>query len=97
MGPGCLTAVFGMGTGGAIRVCSPRKLLRISTRQRGEGEAASIAFCTCVKGMGNEQRINAVKRLAVSTGRLRPLLTLHFRPIDLVVFQEPMHLAVRET
>ena len=26
IGPGCLTAVFGMGTGGAIRVCSPRKL-----------------------------------------------------------------------
>ena len=23
MGPGCLTAVFGMGTGVAIRVCSP--------------------------------------------------------------------------
>jgi len=27
--------------------------------------------------------------LAVSTGKLRPLLTLHIRPIDLVVFQEP--------
>src|SRR5262245_6425336 len=25
IGPGCLTAVFGMGTGGAIQVCSPRK------------------------------------------------------------------------
>jgi hypothetical protein len=24
IGPGCLTAVFGMGTGGTIRVCSPR-------------------------------------------------------------------------
>ena len=25
IGPGCLTAVFGMGTGVAIQVCSPRK------------------------------------------------------------------------
>src|SRR6185437_6659280 len=25
IGPGCLTAVFGMGTGGTIQVCSPRK------------------------------------------------------------------------
>jgi hypothetical protein len=34
-------------------------------------------------------RINAVKRLAVSTGQLRPLRALHTRPIYLVVFQEP--------
>jgi hypothetical protein len=27
MGPGCLTAVFGMGTGGAIQVWSPRKIV----------------------------------------------------------------------
>ena len=37
-----------------------------------------------------EEKIKAAKRLAVSTGKLRPLLTLHIRPIDLVVFQEPM-------
>jgi hypothetical protein len=37
----------------------------------------------------DEKRINAVKRSAVSTGQLRPLLVLHTRPIDLVVFQEP--------
>ncbi len=36
-----------------------------------------------------EEKINAVKRLAVSTGQLRRLLALHTRPIDLVVFQEP--------
>ncbi len=36
-----------------------------------------------------EERINAVKRLAVSTGQLRRLLALHTPPIDLVVFQEP--------
>ena len=39
-----------------------------------------------------EGTINAVKRLAVSTGRLRRLLALHLRPIDLVVFQEPSFL-----
>ncbi len=27
MGPGCLTAVFGMGTGVAIQVCSPESCL----------------------------------------------------------------------
>ena len=37
-----------------------------------------------------EQGINAAKRSAVSTGQLRPLLALHTRPIDLVVFQEPV-------
>src|SRR4051794_12048984 len=36
-----------------------------------------------------EKRINAVKRLAVSTGQLRRLPALHTRPINLVVFQEP--------
>src|SRR5262249_53555732 len=36
-----------------------------------------------------EQGINAVKRSAVSTGQLRPLLALHTRPIDPVVFREP--------
>src|SRR5690242_13655176 len=36
-----------------------------------------------------EERINAVKRLAVSTGQLRRLPALHTRPIDLVVYQEP--------
>ena len=44
-----------------------------------------------------KEKIKAAKRLAVSTGKLRPLLTLHIRPIDLVVFQEPSHLAVLET
>ena len=37
----------------------------------------------------SEEKINAVKRLAVSTGRLSALLHVHVRPIDLVVFQEP--------
>ena len=38
-----------------------------------------------------EGRINAAKRSAVSTGQLRRLPALHTRPIDLVVFQEPVY------
>lgn len=37
-----------------------------------------------------EERIDAAKRSAVSTGPLSALLHLHFQPIDLVVFQEPL-------
>src|SRR5262249_8062104 len=37
-------------------------------------------------------RIGVVKLLAVRTGRLRRSLAVHSRPIDLVVFQEPLHL-----
>ena len=33
--------------------------------------------------------VNAVKRSAVSTGQLRPLLALHTRPIDPLVLREP--------
>ena len=44
----------------------------------------------------HKELINAVKQLAVSTGKLRPLLILHIRPIDPVVFREPMY-KVRET
>ena len=36
-----------------------------------------------------QKRVNAVKRLAVSTGPLKVLLLVHIRPIDLVVFEEP--------
>src|SRR5262245_54277150 len=36
-----------------------------------------------------EGGVHAAKRLAVSTGRLRRSPALHFRPIDLVVYQEP--------
>ena len=44
-------------------------------------------------GMGSkraEERIDAAKRSAVSTGPLSALLHLHFPPIYLVVFQEPL-------
>ena len=36
-----------------------------------------------------KKRINAAKRLAISTGQLNALLRLHTRPIDPVVFREP--------
>src|SRR5207302_7245159 len=49
------------------------------------GRVDSLALSIAV-----ERGVNAVKRLAVSTGQLRLLPVLHLRPIDLVVFQEPM-------
>ena len=42
-------------------------------------------------GLVAKEKINAVKRLAVSTGKLSALLHLHIRPIDPVVFREPMY------
>ena len=39
-----------------------------------------------------EEGVNAAKRSAVSTGQLRPLLHLHTRPIDPVVYREPSSL-----
>src|SRR5262249_36056584 len=101
IGPGCLTAVFGMGTGVAIRVCSP------GSRWQGKS-FHSPAFISIGSGKScwsslpdpdrrgtsgrpprPGKRINAVKRSAVSTGRLSGLPRVHPRPIDLVVFQEP--------
>ena len=94
MGPGCLTAVFGMGTGVAIQVCSPGDAWEY------QQAAVGVAFlCTHLGGTGwftpvveEEVAINAAKRSAVSTGKLRPLLALHVRPIDQVVFLEPSSL-----
>ena len=112
IGPGCLTAVFGMGTGGTIRVCSPRRhttrlihRFDLSFREREPInqsssciKKAAVGNCFTLQdpshigalGRGSEKRINAAKRLAVSTGQLRRLRALHVRPIDLVVFQEPL-------
>src|SRR5947209_2325453 len=81
IGPGCLTAVFGKGTGVAIRVWSP------GSRLVCQGVAVRVVLSwhdPC-----RERGIGAVKRSAVSTGRLRRLPAVHVRPIDLVVFQEP--------
>src|SRR5437868_6874478 len=117
MGPGCLTAVFGMGTGVAIRVWSPGSHIRSQgvRNQESAGRQWSVStdssllipdssYIRVAARVGFslialvwEGRIKAAKRLAVSTGRLRSLLALHLRPIDLVVFQEPMGLAARET
>src|SRR5262245_50256170 len=81
IGPGCLTAVFGKGTGVAIRVWSPG----VSWYSKG-----SSKNCLCDPPRRSlEGGINAVKRSAVSTGRLSGSPRVHVRPIDLVVFQEP--------
>jgi hypothetical protein len=42
-------------------------------------------------------RVGAAKRSAVSTGRLKRLPALYVRPIDLVVFQEPVQHTLPET
>src|SRR5579884_892902 len=96
IGPGRLTAVCGMGTGGTVRVWAPRKLPRYSLA------AVAVALHALVhdpllgislSGWGGvEKRINAAKRSAVSTGQLSVLPHVHLRPIDLVVFQEPSSL-----
>ena len=52
---------------------------------------------SCAFAQETGERIGVVKRLAVRTGRLRRSLAVHFRPIDLVVFQEPSHVNVLET
>ena len=48
-------------------------------------------------GLWAEQRIQAAQRLVVSTGRLRRLPAVHPRPIDLVVYEEPVAREGRET
>ena len=69
-----------MGTGVSIQVWSPGNI---------HGRGIELFSRRALEG---EPGVNAVKRLAVSTGPLRRLPALHFRPIDLVVFQEPSHL-----
>ena len=125
MGPKCLTAVFGMGTGVATWVWSPESRLhfrlsisdcrlienaviangrrirvaisaRIQSRQCREGMLTVWLIASNESLATNhyswEARINAVKRLAVSTGQLKALLLVHRRPIDPVVFREPTHI-----
>ena len=111
MGPKCLTAVFGMGTGVSTWVWSPasridpdagqnqRPDLNIKKaaaecclRMRSRALAGFVRACAppmpCM-GLWVKERINAVKRSAVSTGQLSPLLGVHLRPIDPVVFRGP--------
>jgi co-chaperonin GroES (HSP10) len=77
--------VFGMGTGGTIQVWSPESSKVVAKVARHEPGAAR----GCIVPGAAEERMNAAKRLAVSTGQLRRLPALHTRPIDLVIFQEP--------
>ena len=98
MGPVCLTAVFGMGTGVSTRVCSPGSPFgypRVAVRVVPADLLPSGGRGTrprhrggCVPG----GEVNAVKQSAVSTGQLSALLHLHTPPIDLVIFQEPSQL-----
>src|SRR5688500_15049239 len=109
MGPSCLTAVFGMGTGVTSSVCSPEAWggrFGHADVSNGSGEGCAL-FGAALPRLGagarlawprgflvpaclGEGEVNAVKRLAVSTGQLSALLHVHLPPIDLVVFQEPM-------
>ena len=123
IGPGCLTAVFGMGTGVTNQVWSPERRLEtrhtkmmnaitrapVSGMSIGSDKSCSLKIlhdpwvgfswhqprrlssCANAKRQARpiKKRINAAKRLAVSTGQLSTLPYLHTRPIDLVVFQEP--------
>jgi hypothetical protein len=81
IGPWCLTAVFGMGTGVATRVRSPAWIEVVES------------YNECVREVGcpirAKGRDDVAKRSAVSTGRLSTLLHLHPRPIDPVVSREP--------
>jgi hypothetical protein len=155
IGPKCLTAVFGMGTGVATWVWSPERhrrkdegermkdesiiviraldillgyqkaaasfkstlqepsICRFGDRERSRGRGGpreAFARRQSDQGQSNagcfdssftlpslilrllpcQKEVNAVKRSAVSTGRLRASLLVHLRPIDLVVFQEPV-------
>ena len=99
IGPGCLTAVFGMGTGVSSRVSSPERRLApegagMSIRRRwelrlsvspGSGRSWRVHPPLALA----ERGISAAKRSAVSTGQLSALLRVHARPIDPVISREP--------
>ena len=87
-----LTSVFGMGTGvapplyvGGKNGAAPRETRRASCSNSGKGnspdrrdggEAITVQKC------GQADR-------PISTGQLNPLLDLHLRPINVVVFNGP--------
>ncbi len=74
--------MFGMGTGVAVRVCSPGILGKYQL-------VAAVVAKTFKRVLVVGGMVNAAKRSAVSTGQLRRLPALHTRPIDPVVFREP--------
>ena len=87
IGPGCLSAVFGMGTGVPTRVWPPAGLGCVGSvgqSRIGIRDVATGPVALCVGGGGG-----VAKRSAVSTGRLSVSLHLHPRPIDPVVYREP--------
>src|SRR5262249_11108282 len=83
-----------MGTGGAIRVCSPG--LSSGSGKAGVSRAVGLWRGSEDVGRGGasgaEHGIRAAKGLAVSAGGLRRYPAVHLRPIDLVVCEEPVAL-----
>jgi hypothetical protein len=77
-----LTAVFGMGTGVTPPLWSPRK-------SREESSVLLVERCYA----GASVFLNQATR-PISTGQLNTLPCFHLRPINLVVFQEPLARAV---
>ena len=92
IGPECLTAVFGMGTGVATRVWSPAVRVGASSDAPvyggffGQFGGHGLRLVQSDRSGGADR---AAKRSAVSTGWLSVLLHLHARPIDQVVYLEP--------
>ena len=84
IGPGCLSAVFGMGTGVSTQVWSPA-----CSRQLG-GCDVIFWWGGVYSWPGSESGgpDDVAKRSTVSTGPLRTLLPLHSQPIDPVVSRE---------
>src|SRR5579883_3525628 len=80
-----------MGTGVAVRVCSPGSSSRSPRAELLVYQLAAAGSCSDlfsgVPVWGGV--VNAAKRSSVSTGQLRRLPALHTRPIDPVVFREP--------
>ena len=64
----------------------------LAGKRLGIGGEAVRRFAAGARG-----RVGAAKRLAVSTGRLKRLPAVHVRPIDLVVYQEPVQRVLPET
>ena len=98
IGPGCLTAVFGMGTGMTSQVWAPGGASRPTpeaavgrgpglgnekSRMRESEQAGEVMPRTNRISCGREGQANRL----VSTGELNTLPCLHLRPINLVVFQ----------
>jgi hypothetical protein len=89
---GCvsLTFVFGMGTGVSSRTSSPDNNWLPDQQQPVE------ANCNLQVSL-REPFIKVAKLSSISIGQLRSLLTLHLRPINLVVYQGTSELAFNET